>query len=449
MGIIFGTDGARGIANSEITCELAMNIGRAVATVLADYTKKRPMIIIGKDTRISSDMLESALTSGICSVGTDAVILGAVPTPAVAFLVKKYSADAGIMISASHNPYNFNGIKIFNCEGYKLPDSMEAKIENFILNNMDDIKYKDGPDIGRVSYAQDASKDYINHIISTINGDLSGIKVAVDCSNGAASNTAPSLFSALGADCQILFDRPDGININEGCGSTRLEALSEYVRTNSMDLGIAFDGDADRCLAVDSDGNTVDGDAIMAICALDMKENGRLKKDSVVGTIMTNLGFTEFCTEHGIQFISAKVGDRYVLEGMLRNEYNFGGEQSGHVIFHDFSTTGDGQLTAVQLLDALKRKNSSLLNAAKLVKKYPQVIKNVEISKQKKQLLNNDPEISSTISAVRKSLEGCGRIIVRESGTEPLIRVMVECKDILKMENLAEQVAKKIKEQLG
>ncbi len=449
MGKIFGTDGARGIANKELTCELAMNIGRAAALVLIDSNHRHPRILIGKDTRISSDMLECALKAGICSVGANAVAIGVVPTPAVAYLVKKYNADAGIMISASHNSYEFNGIKIFSRDGYKLPDSLEEKIENIILNNMQGVEYKTNDEIGRVSIEPNAVKDYIEHIKSTIEGDLKGIKVAFDCSNGSASSTARKLFEELGVESTILNDNPNGLNINDGCGSTKLDYLSKYVKENNVDIGIAFDGDADRCLAIDENGEEVDGDYIMAICSKGMKDKKVLSKNTVVGTIMTNMGFSDFCDKGGIKFEASKVGDRYVLEKMLKEGYNFGGEQSGHVIFKDFSTTGDGQLTAVQLIKSLLNSKVKLCEAKKIMEKYPQVIKNVKVDKEKKSIWKDDEEISNLISKSEKEIDGIGRIIVRESGTEPLIRVMVECKDKEKMNKIVNSIAEKIFEKIG
>lgn len=449
MSRIFGTDGVRGIANLELTCELAMNIGRSVAITLIENGCKRPKFIVGKDTRISSDMLESALKSGICSAGADVVVVGIIPTPAVAFLVKAYGADAGIMISASHNPYQFNGIKIFDRDGYKLPDEMENRIESLTFEGLLSYRYPVGEDIGGVSYESDAMFDYIDHLKSTIQGDFSGMKVVLDCANGAASETAEELFRQMGADYRILHNAPDGVNINDKCGSTDIGSLSECVVKNNMDLGIAFDGDADRCIAVDENGKKVDGDAIMAICALDMMQRGDLAKNTVVGTIMSNMGFSKFCSENGINFEATKVGDRYVLEKMLSNGYNFGGEQSGHVIFHDFSTTGDGELTAIQLMDVLKRKKLKLSDARRIVTSFPQVIVNVRVDGNKKYLINEDNDVFKVLCEAREVLNGNGRIVVRESGTEPLVRVMVECADVDKIQDIADKVAVKISEKLS
>lgn len=449
MNKIFGTDGVRGLANSQLTCELALNIGRAVAVSLIENGIKRPKIIIGKDTRLSSDMLEGALKSGICSAGGDVLVVGIISTPAVAFLVKAYGADAGIMVSASHNSYQFNGIKIFDENGYKLPDKIEDRIEDLVFEGLLSYKYPTCADIGEVDYGSDALFDYVNHLKSTVQGDFGGMKIAVDCANGSAYEIAEELFRDLGAECHVLHNTPNGTNINEKCGSTNLKSLSDYVVKNHMDLGIAFDGDADRCIAVDENGEKADGDAIMAICALDMFERGKLAKNTIVGTVMTNMGFWEFCKKNGINFEATKVGDRYVLENMLANGYNFGGEQSGHIIFHDFSTTGDGELTAIQLINVLKRKKMKLSEAKNIFTIFPQVIVNVNVDNNKKCLINNDEMVLKTISEVQERLNGNGRIIVRESGTEPLIRVMVECMDMEQSQNIAEKVGGKILERLS
>lgn len=448
MNKLFGTDGVRGIANSELTCELALNIGRAAAMSLSQNRREKPKILIGKDTRLSSDMLEGALKSGICSAGVNAVVVGVIPTPGIAYLVRAYGADAGIMISASHNPYQFNGIKIFDKDGYKISRKIEEEIEKATFEDVLSFKYPLPEDIGYVSCESDAIYDYVNHIKSVVSEDLSGMKIAVDCANGASCETAEHLFKDLGVECHMLFNTPDGVNINNHCGSTHMDALCEYVVNHNMDLGIAFDGDADRCLAVDENGCVADGDTIMAICALDMLERGKLSKNTVVGTIMTNMGFSEFCNKSGIKFEAANVGDRCVLENMLCNGYNFGGEQSGHVIFKDFSTTGDGQLTAVKLLEVLKRRNQSLGEARKIMSNYPQTVVNISVSRDKKELIHSDSDILKILSDAQNSLDGSGRIIVRESGTEPLVRVMVESIDIGKTHDIANSVAGKISQRL-
>lgn len=468
MGRLFGTDGARGIANKELTCELAMNIGRAAAIVLADEGRERPKFVIGKDTRLSSDMLESALIAGLCSVGADAVRLGVVPTPAVAYLVKKYKADAGIMISASHNPFEFNGIKIFNKVGYKLPDALEEEIEYLVLDKVDLLEYcKSGSDLGKLVIAENAVSDYIEHIKSTIDVRLDGLNVAFDCSNGSSSKTAEKLFTQLGVNCIMLNDNPNGVNINDNCGSVHLEGLCKYVRENNMDLGIAFDGDADRCLAVDNEGNPIDGDFLMAICASHLKSEGKLLKDTVVGTVMTNMGLIKFFEKSKIDFVSTKVGDRYVLEEMLKNGYNFGGEQSGHIIFLDYATTGDGQLTAVQLLGIIKGSGSRLCELSRLMKKYPQILVNVNVKSEAKERFYTDQEVKNAIENVqgyfskmtkfsektvnisKSTATGSGRIVVRMSGTEPIVRVMLEGEDENIIKKFAKEVEDVIKQRLS
>ena len=452
MRKLFGTDGVRGIANVELTAEIAMKIGKAVASILIKNKSEKAKILIGKDTRISCDMLEGALIAGICSVGVDTVCLGVIPTPAVAYLVKKYNADAGIMISASHNSFEFNGIKIFSENGYKLPDEIEEKIEKIVLDDVHvdifDVKYSD---LGTKTFCENAVDDYIEHILKTVDGDLSGLKVVFDCSNGAASRTAEKLFAKLGVNCIIKNDEPNGVNINENCGSVHIENLASYVKEHGLDAGIAFDGDADRCLAVYEQGNIIDGDFIMAICAKALSEQGKLKKNTVVGTVMTNIGFNHFCDENNLNFAATKVGDRYVLEEMLKYGYNFGGEQSGHIIFRDYSTTGDGQLTAVQLLSILKKSGKKLSDLADVMRKFPQVMINVKVDNLGKLKLYTDEEIKNAIDRVKKEFElkNNGRILVRASGTEPLIRVMLEGEDLDKITVLANEIANLIKEKLS
>ncbi len=449
MGRLFGTDGARGVANKELTCELAMNIGRAAAMVLTDSSDKKPVFVIGKDTRLSSDMLEGAIIAGLCSVGADVITLGVVPTPAVALLVKKYNADAGIMISASHNPFEFNGIKIFSGTGFKLPDTLEEEIEAIVLDNVKPYAVADDDKLGKVTVADNAVNEYVDHVVATVPQKPEGLKVAFDCSNGSSSRTAKAIFEKLGVECHITHSTPDGTNINKDCGSTHIEALAEYVKANKLDCGIAFDGDADRCLAVDENGELVDGDFIIAMCALDLKERGMLKNNTAVGTVLTNMGFNKFCEENDINFEATKVGDRYVLESMVANGYSIGGEQSGHVIFLDYCTTGDGQTTAAQLLSLMKRKGQKLSEVAKVMKRFPQVMVNVHISPEGKNKVNSDDDIQAKVAQVAKQLEGHGRIIVRESGTEPLVRVMLEGDDYAEIEALANETAEIVKSKLG
>lgn len=455
MGKLFGTDGIRGIANVDLTCELVMKVGRAAATILFKDKESPATVLIGKDTRVSSDMIESALISGLCSVGVNVVTLGVVSTPAVAFLVRKYNADAGIMISASHNPFEFNGIKIFQKDGYKLSDALELEIEN-LMREWDECPFKISTSVvGAVERNFDAINDYIDYLKSTICGDLRGLRIAFDCSNGSASRSAYKLFSDLGVECFMLNDMPNGININKDCGSVHMNGLANFVRKNNLDAGIAFDGDADRCLAVDNAGNIIDGDIIMAICANALHLSGKLVKNTVVGTVMTNMGFIKFCKENQLEFIAANVGDRYVLEEMKNNGYNFGGEQSGHIIFLDYSTTGDGQLTAIQLLNILKLSGGKFSNISAVMKKFPQILVNVEVTADKKKLLETDENIKAVIEGANRQLAleslsdvAAGRVLVRASGTEPLIRVMIEGEDEIRISELATEIADTIKKQL-
>lgn len=449
MGRLFGTDGIRGIANTELNCELAMKVGKAAAMVLTNNSRRRPLFVIGMDTRISSGMLCNALVAGLCSVGADVKVLGVVPTPAVAYLISKYKADAGIMISASHNPAEFNGIKVFSGDGYKLPDALEEQIENIIEDDIESSKVYIGAEVGSVEYTTDACKYYIEHLRSTVSNSLDGLKIAVDTANGSASETAEDLLTSLGAEVYMLSDKPDGININENCGSTHMEKLKEYVVENKLDAGIAFDGDADRCLCVDEMGNEIDGDQIMAICAYDMKQRGKLSKNTVIGTIMTNLGFIKFCESNDMNFIATKVGDRFVLEEMLLEEYNFGGEQSGHIIFRDFATTGDGELTAIQLLSLMKRNGQKLSELVKVMQKYPQVSKNITVTNQGKLKFYTNTLIKETIEELKKELGDKGRVVVRPSGTEPKIRIMVEGENEIQIEEVLEKLANVVQKEIG
>ena len=448
MGRLFGTDGIRGIANSFLSCELAVKVGRAAGTVLSDGSRRRLLFCVGSDTRISSDMLSFSIASGLCSVGVDVIILGVVPTPAVAYLVEKYKADAGIMISASHNPAEYNGIKIFSGDGYKIPDALEEQIETLVLDE-EIPENLSGTDIGKVTYANNAVRDYVEHLKSTVMNSLDGLNIAVDCANGSASVSAEMLFKELGANADILHNKPNGININRNCGSTHIELLREYVLSNKLDAGVAYDGDADRCICVDDKGNIVDGDFIMAICAKDMKSRGKLAKNAVVGTVMTNMGFGKFCKENDINFVATKVGDRFVLEEMLQEGYAFGGEQSGHVIFKDFASTGDGQLTSIQLLSLVKRSGQKLSELVEVMKRYPQCIINVTVSKDGKLAYYTDPQIKAAIEEAKKEFGDTGRIVVRPSGTEPLIRVMTEGEDRVLTESIAKRVSEVIQDRLS
>ncbi len=449
MGRLFGTDGARGIAITELTCELAMQIGRAAAMVLTKHSSHRPKILIGKDTRISSDILESALCAGICSVGADAQILGVVPTPAVAYLVKKCGADAGVMISASHNSVEFNGIKLFSATGYKLSDEIEEEIEALILDHPEQITLVDGTDVGSITRYADAAEEYISYVDRCIAEKPQGLRVALDCANGSSSATARALFERLGAEVLLIHAEPDGTNINKDCGSTHMEDLMEFVVKNQCDIGLAFDGDADRCLAVDETGEMVDGDKLIAICAKAYKDLGKLKSNAVVVTVMSNLGFTHFAKAEGLKMITSNVGDRYVLEKMLDGGYNIGGEQSGHIIFLDEMTTGDGQLSGAKVLEILKASGKKMSELAGVMEKFPQVMINVKIPNTQKEVWKNDSEITSLIDRKEQQLGDAGRILVRESGTEPLIRVMIEGKDFGQINDMAMEISEKIRERVG
>ena len=449
MGRLFGTDGARGVANTELTCELSMQIGRAAAMVLTkNLNGKKPKVLIGLDTRASSQMLENAITAGLCSVGADVLKLGVVPTPAVAYLVKEYGYDAGIMISASHNPCEYNGIKIFQSNGYKLPDALENEIEAIILDNATPIPTPIGGGVGKAKRKADAINDYIEHLLSATNMSFKGYKIALDCANGSSSVSAEEVFTRLGAEVVVISDKPDGVNINKDCGSTHLENLQKVVVENGCDLGFAFDGDADRMLAVDHTGAVVDGDKCIAVCAKHMKQIGKLKKDTAVVTVMSNMGFFKFCEENGIKCEKTNVGDRYVLENMVENGYSIGGEQSGHIIFLKYATTGDGQLSAIQLLAVVKDTGKTLKDLADEMEVYPQVLINVRVSNFGKAQFKKDKEVQNAIKKVEEELGDEGRILVRLSGTEPLIRVMLEGKNYEQIKELAESVASVIKERL-
>ena len=442
MGKLFGTDGIRGIVGENLTVDLAFRTGKAIAAVLKEEKGSKPLVTIGKDTRISSDMLESALIAGICAVGGDVMPLGVLPTPAVAYLTVSKGADAGIVISASHNPYEHNGIKVFNQFGYKLPDATEAKIEEKILS-FADIPAATRGEIGVLHHGlRQAKEEYINHLAGTIESDLAGLRVLVDCSNGAASTTAPELFGRFKCFADFIHREPDGININDHCGSTHLESLAEQVVSGKYDIGVAFDGDADRCLMVDEKGHFIDGDKIMAVCGTDMKRRGKLSGNTIVATVMSNLGLHEFCRNSGIGLVCTSVGDRNVLEKMVECGYRIGGEQSGHMIFTEFATTGDGQLSALQFLQILA---ASHMPASELVApcpQYPQVLLNVPVSAERgvKESIMASEALKTAIAREEELLHGEGRILVRPSGTEALIRVMVEAKT----EEIAQQSAEKL-----
>ncbi|OPF52177.1 phosphoglucosamine mutase [Clostridium baratii] len=440
MGRMFGTDGVRGVANTELTAELAYNLGRAGAYVLTEGAHK-PKILVAKDTRISGDMLEAALVAGILSVGAEAVVLGVIPTPAVAHLTREYGADAGVMISASHNPVEYNGIKFFNNKGYKLSDELEDEIQRTIENGFEGVPSPTGVSLGRERVEVAALDDYIEFAKNTISSNLEGVKIALDCANGAAHKAAVKAFRDLGAEVYVINDNPDGTNINENCGSTHPEELMEYVVKKGCQMGFAFDGDADRCLAVDEKGNLINGDFILALCANHLKELGRLKDDTLVVTVMSNLGLDIACKEVGINLAKTKVGDRYVLEEMLDKGYVLGGEQSGHIIFLECNTTGDGLVTALQVASIVRRSNKTLSELCSIMKELPQVLVNAKVPNDKKDIYLKDAEIVAEIERMEKLMDGKGRVLIRPSGTEPLVRVMLEGEDQEEIDKLAHNLA--------
>ena len=449
MARIFGTDGVRGVANKELTVELAMSLGKAGAFVLTKENSHKPTILVGCDTRISGEMLANALMAGICSVGANAVYVGVVPTPAVAYLTRVKGYDAGVVISASHNPAEYNGIKFFSGTGYKLPDQLEDEIEETMRMNLAEFPMPLGGEVGRIIYDEDARDEYIDFAAGLINMDLSGLKIVVDTANGAASTTAERVFSKLNTKPIMIHNIPDGININQGCGSTHMEDLRQAVIANKADIGIAFDGDADRMLAVDEAGNMVEGDQIMAVCGLFMKQQGKLKKDTITATVMSNLGFFQMGKRENINIEQTKVGDRYVLERMLKCGYNFGGENSGHVIFLDENTTGDGLISALHLLEVMVNTGKKLSELTQVMTVLPQALVNARVSNIKKEYYMDNPEIAKAIEELEKRFDGAGRVLIRPSGTEPLIRVMIEGNDQDFIDREAKALAKLIEDNIG
>ena len=449
MGRLFGTDGVRGVANTELTPELAYSIGRAGAYVLTKHANGRAKILVGRDTRISGPLLECALVAGMCSVGADVVISGVIPTPAIAYLVRTEGFDAGVMISASHNPFEHNGIKYFSGTGYKLSDEIEEEIEAIILDNAVEIENPTHEKVGNVTYDYSLCDKYIEFAKSTIDVDFSGMKIAIDCANGASSMTAEKTLKGLGAEVTVINNTPDGININNNCGSTHIEGLMELVKNGDFVGGLAFDGDADRVLAVDSNGELVDGDKIMAICGLDMKERGTLAKNAIVATVMSNLGLFVMGEKNGVNIPKTKVGDRYVLEEMLKEGYSIGGEQSGHVIFLEHNTTGDGLVTGLQLLSVVKRTGKTMAELATVMDTFPQVLINAKIKNENKEKYKEDAEIMAVISAMEEEFASTGRVLIRPSGTEPLVRVMIEGKDVDVITEKARMLADLLEKKLG
>lgn len=443
MSRIFGTDGVRGIANTELTADIAYKLGKAGAVVLTEGTHK-PRILVGMDTRISGDMLEAALVSGILSVGAEALCLGVVPTPAIAYLTRKYNADAGVVISASHNPVEYNGIKFFNKDGFKLSDELEDRIQKLIEDNFEGVKTPTGGAIGRKYKGDAAVDDYVEFVKTTIDADLDGMKIAVDCANGASYRTSVKALKELGAEVFVINSDPDGVNINKDCGSTHPEKLMKFVVENRCCMGLAFDGDADRCLAVDEKGNLVNGDAMMVIEAKHLKSLGKLNKNTVVVTVMSNLGLHKALKEAGINTVTTRVGDRYVLEEMVKEGYSIGGEQSGHIIFLDFNTTGDGLVSGLQLAATVKASGKPLSELASAMKELPQVLVNAKVPNNMKNIHEVDEEIKADIKAMEEKMAGSGRVLIRPSGTEPLVRVMLEGEDQEEIDKMAHDLAKKI-----
>lgn len=441
MARMFGTDGVRGVAGSELTIELATKLGQAGAYVLTKEKSHQPTLIVGCDTRISGGMLASALMAGICSVGANAVYVGVLPTPAVAYLTRKHKVDAGVVISASHNPMEFNGIKFFNGEGYKLPDALEDEIEALIKNDMKDVTLPIGSGVGRIDYRFDIREEYVRFIESCVPVDLHGMKIVVDCAEGASYYTSVKALEDLGAKVVALHVSPDGTNINANCGSTHMEELMARVVYEKAQVGLAFDGDADRMLAVDELGNVVDGDQLMSICATYMKAHGTLKKNTIVATVMSNLGMTLMAEREGIHIEKTKVGDRYVLENMRENGYNIGGEQSGHIIFLDENTTGDGLLSALHLLRVMVETGKPLSELASIMEVLPQALVNAKVPNHKKEHFAEYSEIAEAIEAVEAKFQGEGRVLIRPSGTEPLVRVMIEGKNQGMIEEEAHKLA--------
>ena len=447
MGKLFGTDGIRGVVGENLTADLAFRTGKAIAAVLKEEKGRKPVITIGKDTRISSDMLESALIAGICSVGGDVMPFGVLPTPAVAYLTVLKGADAGIVISASHNPYEHNGIKVFNEKGYKLPDAIEEQVEEKILTDI--YPAATHGEIGVLRHGLRQSREaYIDHLAGTIESDLSGLRLLVDCSNGASSATAPELFGRFRCFCDFIHREPDGVNINDHCGSTHLDDLAAKVVAGGYDIGVAFDGDADRCLACDEKGREMDGDKIIALLAMTMKEKDRLDGDTAVVTVMSNLGFIKYMESQGIHTEKTAVGDRYVLENMRENGYAIGGEQSGHVILLHHATTGDGELTAGKLLKLLAESGKKMSELNGIYEQYPQVLVNVTANAAQKAAYKEDEVLAGFIENEQQKLMGMGRVLVRVSGTEPKLRVMVEGQDLEAIHRCADRIVEKINKRI-
>lgn len=449
MGRLFGTDGVRGVANSELTPELAFKLGKAGAHVLSK-TKGKPVVLIGKDTRISGDMLEDALSAGILAVGGNVIKVGVLPTPAVAYLVKYYQADVGVVISASHNPFEYNGIKFFNSEGFKLDDEIEDEIEDIILRDIDVNSHITGDRLGRCLEAEtDATVIYARYLAGTIDRRLDGIRLVIDCANGASYKVAEMVYEKLGADVFLMGNKPDGLNINDGCGSTHPEQLQKEVVRREAFMGLAYDGDADRLIAVDEKGRLIDGDKLICICAKMLKDTGELKDNKVTATVMSNIGFHKYIESMDCTIDVTAVGDRYVLERMLETGCMIGGEQSGHIIFLNHSTTGDGILSSLQLVKAVLMSGKKPSELSDAIKIYPQVLKNAKVKNEHKTKYQSDPQICEAIQKMEEEMKGRGRVLIRPSGTEPLVRVMLEGENVEHITELAQDLAKLLTKKFG
>ncbi len=449
----FGTDGIRRIANTELTPELVYKVAKAGAYVLSKHTNHTPIILIGRDTRISGTLIESAMTAGFLSYGANVKLVGVIPTPGIAYLTKKLKADASVVISASHNTFEFNGVKYFSNKGMKIPDSLEEEIEEVLDSDKINELIAESNKIGVSENREDLLDEYLYFFRKTFEDDFEKLDkdnftVAIDTANGATSVIADKVYTALGIKHYILNNTPNGTNINENCGSTHLDMLKKFVVANKCNLGIAYDGDGDRCLAVDENGNEIDGDIVMAIIANRMKKEGKLAKDTIVATVMSNLGMKKYCEQNKINFIQTKVGDRYVLENMLQNGYNLGGEQSGHIIFLDYNPTGDGILTSLMLLKVALSEKKSISELAKIIKIYPQVLINAKVASDKKYDFDKNPEIKEKMAELEKEFSGNGRVLIRASGTEPLVRVMIEGEDQEYITKKAKELADFIEEKL-
>ncbi|MCI7327180.1 phosphoglucosamine mutase [Hornefia butyriciproducens] len=449
MGRLFGTDGVRGVANSELTPELAFNLGKAGASVLGE-SRKNPMIIIGKDTRVSGDMLENALTAGILAVGGNVIKVGVIPTPAVAYLVRHYEAQAGVVISASHNPFEYNGIKFFNSEGFKLDDAIEEKIEDLIIRGIDPNAHMTGEALGTCMEGEEnAMEIYRRYLLSTIDVRLDGMTVVMDCANGASYKVAPRVYRDLGARVIPIGCSPNGVNINDHIGSTHPEKLQQKVREEHADIGLAYDGDADRLIVVDENGEVIDGDKTICICARMLKDDGKLAKNKVTATVMSNLGFHKYIEKMGADVDVTDVGDRYVLEAMLKSGCVIGGEQSGHIIFRDYSTTGDGAVSSLQFMKALKRSGRKPSELAAEITLYPQVLVNARVTGDGKTLYKKDEEVLRAVEIIEEKMAGDGRVLIRPSGTEPLVRIMIEGRDKDAISEMAQALADLISSKYG